>query len=194
LASRVFALVLGFGLLQFATIGSASATRPTEYFDEHTGATVTVVGKPIVFARDRGELAANARDYVTLAAASVDRSGKVNYVLLAYFWSTLGDRSDLDTLPTANTLVLLADDRLIRLALEGHTAQEAGIDKPVHAPPGNQAPPRVFHTDLDTLRFLGVARRIVVQSAASDPAGGFEIWDDGRVELAAFVRFVSGES
>src|SRR5205085_7065875 len=67
--------------------------QPREYLDEDTAATVTVVGEPLVFAYAIPALAANQRDYVTLAAAAVNRNGKVSYVLIAYFWSTI-DRSE----------------------------------------------------------------------------------------------------
>ena len=45
-----------------------------------------------MFANERRDLAANARDYVTVAAAAVNRAGKISYVVIAYFWSTVDPR------------------------------------------------------------------------------------------------------
>ena len=92
--SRFRSLLTPLGALLLLSSGAIArdAPPPTEYLDETTGATVTVVDRPLVFARERNERAANLRDYVTLSAASVNRGGKVEYVLVAYLWSTLDPR------------------------------------------------------------------------------------------------------
>ena len=92
--SRFRSLLTPLGALLLLSTGAIArdAPPPTEYLDETTGATVTVVDRPLVFARERNERAANLRDYVTLSAASVNRGGKVEYVLVAYLWSTLDPR------------------------------------------------------------------------------------------------------
>jgi hypothetical protein len=59
-------------LVAFGTCAAlAGDKRPREYLDEETAATITVVGDPLVFACAQPNLAANVRDYVTLAAAAV---------------------------------------------------------------------------------------------------------------------------
>ncbi len=165
---------------------------PTEYLDEQTAATVTFVDKPMVFARSRTELAANARDYVTLAATSVNRSGKVQYLLLAYFWSTIEVPGEAGSAAAA-TLTLAADDRRISLALDPRSAREAGVSTAVHSPAGPARLPRVYRTDLDTLRFIAAVRRLEVRAGTDEAALAFEIWDDGRASLDSFVRFVTGQ-
>jgi hypothetical protein len=190
--SRALA-VLG-ALLALAACSSAPVReRPTEYLDEHTAATVTIVDKPMVFARERPELAANVRDYVTLSAASVNRSGKMTYVLVAYFWSTLDSFGAPSAAEISDQLVLAADDRRIRLSTQGHSAKEAGIANPVHAPPQHDGPPTVYGTDLDTLRFLAAAHNLTATRGVDANAQTFEIWDDARASLGAFLRFINGE-
>jgi len=73
------------------------------------------------------------RDYVTLAAAAVNRNGKVSYVLIAYFWSTV-DRAAPGTTALPEPLVPAGDDRRIELALRGHSAHEAGSANPCSRP------------------------------------------------------------
>ena len=195
--SRFRSLLTPLGALLLLSTGAIArdAPPPTEYLDETTGATVTVVDRPLVFARERNERAANLRDYVTLSAASVNRGGKVEYVLVAYLWSTLDPRFA----PTlgADSLVLQADDRRIALTANGKSPSDLGIAQPVYAPPGQQpgqaSKPMVFPTDLGTLRFIAAARNLVIQNQADDFAYNYELWDDKRRSLARFVRFLEGD-
>lgn len=183
-----------------ALLSSAASAReappPTEYLDEQTGATVTVVDRPLVFARERNERAANLRDYITLSAASVNRGGKVEYVLVAYLWSTLDPRFD-EPVVGAASLVLQADDRRIALAANGKSPSDLGIAQSVYAPPGEQpgheSKPMVFPTDLGTLRFIAAARSLVIQNLADENAFNYELWDDKRRSLTRFVGFLEGD-
>jgi hypothetical protein len=180
-------------LLALQPCGLLGASPPEEYLDEDTAATITIVGQPLVFAYARRELAANARDYATVAAAAVNRRGSVNYVLVVYFWSTVDPRLRADAPPPAEPLTLRADDRRIALKLQGHSAHDAGIGKPVHAPPGNPVEPNVYATDLATLRFIGEARRLTLETENADLALSYELWEDRRADLRAFVRHMNGE-
>ncbi|HXZ59596.1 MAG TPA: hypothetical protein VEG26_05400 [Steroidobacteraceae bacterium] len=188
-ALRPLAAVLALCAAAAAAGGPAA---PREYLDEQTAATVTVVGEPLVFALPRPELAANVRDYATLAAAAVNRAGKISYVLIAYFWSTVDARLRRDPLPAAEPLALQADDRRLALALEGHSAHDAGIGERVHAPPGSAAEPNVYRTDLATLRFIAAARRLTILAESKGAPLTYDLWQDRRPALQAFVRRMSG--
>lgn len=174
-------------------VALAGDKQPQEYLDEETAATITVVGEPLIFACPRPELAANVRDYVTLAAAAVNRSGKVSYVLIAYFWSTVDPRLRPDALPSPEPLVLQADDRRIELKLRGHSAHEAGIGVPVHAPPGAAVTPNVYGTDLATLRFAAEARHLTLLADSGGTALSYELWEDRRTALRSFVHHMNGD-
>jgi hypothetical protein len=174
-------------------VALAGAKQPQEYLDEETAATVTVVGDPLVFACAQPNLAANVRDYVTLAAAAVNRNGKISYVLIAYFWSTLDPRVRRDAMPSPEPLVLQADDRRIELKLRGHSAHEAGIGMPVHAPPGAAVTPNVYGTDLATLRFVAEARRLTIVAESDGTPLDYELWEDRRTALRTFVHHMSGD-
>jgi len=187
---RILAL-LGALLLSMSGAGARASAPPSEYLDEQTGATVTVVDKPLVFARERTERAANLRDYVNLTAAAVNRSGKVQYVLIAYVWSTLDER--YDPIVGTSALVLVADDRRIRLSANGKTPQDLGIAQPVRAPAGQELKPAVFPTDLDTLRYIAAAHNLAVQTGAEGESFDYELWEDQRAALARFVAYLNGE-
>lgn len=171
---------------------SAADRQPHEYLDPETAATVTVVGEPLVFANSRNEVAANARDYVTVSAAAVDRSGKVSYVLVAYFWSTVDPRVRGYPLPNPESLILQADDRRIELSLKGHSAYDAGIGVPVNPPPGAALPPNVYGIDLGTLRSIAHARQLSLITETDITSIPYSLWDDTRAALQAFVQRMSG--
>ena len=171
-----------------AALLAAAAKPPDEYLDEDTAATLTIVAEPLVFACDRRDLGAYARDYVTLAAVSVNRNRKVDYLLLAYFWSTVAPHLRPDALPAPELLVLLADDRRIELHRGARTARDAGISVLIHPPPATTAGPLVYPTDLATLRFLAESRQLKVLSDSAATPTGFGLWDDERDALRAFVQ------
>jgi hypothetical protein len=166
--------------------------QPREYLDPDTAATITVVGEPLVFANPRIDLAANARDYVTVAAAAVDRSGKVSYVLITYFWSTVDPRMRTDALPNPSALIVQADDRRIELDLHGHSAYDVGIGVPVHAPPGPPVTPNVYVTDLGALRSIAESRQLTLVTETDVTSITYGLWDDRRAALRAFVQHMSG--
>ena len=166
--------------------------QPIEYLDEQSGATVTAVEKPLLFARDRSERAANLRDYVTLTAATVNRSGKRDCLLIAYIWSTLDARYE-PARPVADILTLVADDRRIRLDAGGGTPADFGIVRAVGAPEGRTVKPIVFPTDLGTLRYIAAARSLEVQAQVGDDVQSYMLWDDQRKALDRFVRYLNGE-
>jgi hypothetical protein len=170
----------------------ANAKQPHEYLDEQSGATVTVMDKPLLFARERSERAANLRDYVTMMAACVNRGGKRDYLLIAYIWSTLDARYE-PARPVAETLTLLADDRRIRLDASGGTPADFGLKRAVGAPEGRTLNALVYPTDLDTLRFIGAARDLQVQAKVADDVVSYMLWDDQRKALDRLVRFLNGE-
>jgi hypothetical protein len=150
------------------------------------------VDKPLLFARDRSERAANLRDYVTLVAATVNRGGKRDSLLVAYIWSTLDARYEPDR-PVANALVLVADDRLIRLDTSGGTAADFGIIRALDAPTGRTVKPLAFPIDLATLRFIAAARNLQIQATVGDEVVSYMLWDDQRKALDRYVRFLNGE-
>ena len=175
-------------LLALTLIGctSAASRKPAEYLDPVTAASVTSVASPIVFARAHQDVAANSRQYATVVGASVNRSGHYEYVLLVYIWSTVDPRLGADVHP-GDTLVLLADDRAIRLARDGRSLKEVGIAKALHKPLHAKGGPRVYRIDRSTLDFVAHAGRLRMQLEGDGDARPFEVWKDGRRELTQLV-------
>jgi hypothetical protein len=171
-------------------VALAAGNQPLEYLDEVTGATVTVVARPLVFA-DRSGVVGNARDYVTLAAAAVDQSGKISYVVMAYFWSV---RVSRPAAPAATEpLVLQADDLRIQLVPRGAPARELGIGVPVHKPPFGAETPYIYAIDVPTMRLIAGSHHLTLHIESQGTSLNYELFEDRRVALKELVRRVDGE-
>ncbi len=161
---------------------AAGPPRPNEYLDPVTAAMVSSVTAPIIFARAHQDVAANARQYATVVGTSVNRSGHYEYLLLVYLWSTVDTRLGVGAHP-GDTLVLLADDRAIRMQRDGRSLKETGIATPLLAPMHMRGPPRIYKTDRETLRFVSTAHHVRLQLEGDQDARPFDLWKDGRRQL-----------
>ena len=130
---------------------------------------------------------------MTLAAASVDRTGHIEQVLLGYVWSTIDPRMRHDPEPADQTLLIAADDRVIVLSADPRTAREVGIASPVAVPTGSNATQTVYPIDIATLRFLAVARELRLTIRSGTDPRPFELWGDGRGALREYLRKIAGE-
>jgi hypothetical protein len=173
-----------------ACVGAPTpAPESPQYLDPVTAAMVSTVSSPMVFAREHQDVSANSRQYLTVAAVSINRSGHYEYLLLVYLWSTVDPRLGIDRHPGQN-LIWLADDRAIRLVRDGRNMKEAGISRPLYAPePARRlahgsSGPRIYRTDKETLKFLSSAKRLRLVLEGDDDPRPFEIWTDGRRALA----------
>ena len=165
------------------SLACCSATpHPDEYLDPVTAAMVSTVTAPIIFARAHQDVAANARQYANVVGVSVNRSGHYEYVLLVYLWSTVDARLGAGAHP-GDTLVLLADDRAIRLGRDGRSLKEVGIAKRPLAPLHTRGSPRIYKTDRATLQFISTAHHLRMQLEGDPDARPFDVWKDGRRQL-----------
>jgi hypothetical protein len=162
-----------FLILLLSLTGCATAPLSHEYLDPITGALVTTVDSPLIMAREHQDVVANARQYATITAVTVNRSGRYEYLLLVRVWSTVDPRLGTDRHPGQN-LIWLADDRAIRMTREARA---------IATPPGIEGHPRVYKTDKETLRFLASAKRLRLILEGDDDPRPFEIWTDGRRAL-----------
>lgn len=179
--STAAACALGAGV----GLAVASASRPLQYLDETTGATVVAVGRPLVFAHERSTF---GRDLVTVAAAAVDQSGKVSYILVAYFWWT-GVPVDRPIAP--DRLILQADGQRIGLALLSQSAHDAGIGRPVHHPPFGTATPYAYAIDLPTVQRIAASRDLELYLQGDSAPLSYRLVEDGRSSLQDWVRFLA---
>jgi hypothetical protein len=185
-------LIVGaLGLLCGSCGGIPAADQPQSYLDQSTAATIMMAGRPLVFARERPNFAVHMRDYITLAAASIDRGGKIQLVLIAYFWTTF-DPHARDDVRHPDELTLLADDRRITLTKLDRTAHDAGIEERVNAPAVGSGPPVLYSVDVATLRFIAAARSLSAHTRTGDTELDYSVWDDRRGALSRWLHEVGG--
>jgi hypothetical protein len=197
LAALAGALLVGLSSLP-GCVDTRAGTDPRVYLDQSTAATVTTVGRPLVFAHERPNFAVHMRDYITLAAASVDRAGKLESILIAYYWTTF-DPHGQDGETAAKTragrspdeLTLVADDRRIRMVKLERTAHEVGIEERAHAPSVGGGVPTIYSIDLSTMRYIAAARNLSAQTRTGETVLDYEMWEDGRPALAQWLHHLA---
>jgi hypothetical protein len=164
------------------------STPSHEILDEQSGNTVLVVARPLVFARERTDVAAHARDYVTLAAAELDESGKYSDYLLLYRWSTVDRRMSAPPDANAGTLRILAEGRAIELLPLDRLPVSLSRRRELHVPDHADVIARAYRIDVGTLRFIAGARDIVVFMPEEALGTPFKMWEDGRKSLQLFLQ------
>jgi hypothetical protein len=173
-----------------ALVAGASSTlagvQPREYLDQETGATVTVVSHPLVFARERSAAIYGERAYVTLAAASVDQSGKISLMFIGYFWGTGAPQSHDEA--RCDPVVLQLPDARVVLTSRGSSAREAGIAEPVHRPPFGNPVPCIYAVDLQTMQTIARSTHLELHSGEDVKSPKYQLFDDRLDALREFTR------
>lgn len=186
MAIRV-ALIAAALMLLTACIGQRHA--PTrEILDEQTGNTLFIAAKPLVFARERTDVAAHARDYVTLMAVAVNETGKYSEYLLFYRWSTVDRRMLPPPEPNAGELRILADERTIDLQPLESIPTDLVSRAELRAPNHGDVITRAYKVDLPTLRFVAASRALALRLPRETLDTPFGLWRDGRPDLTRFVE------
>src|SRR5712664_3180841 len=188
-----FGLILALTLLSVSACANppSRASQPRdshEIFDEQTGNTLLVVPKPLVFARERTDVAAHERDYATLVAVEIDQSGKYNDYLLLYRWSTVDRRMSPPPDPQEGELRILADGRAIDLKPLENVPVGLSRRRELHMPEHGDVVAHAYPIDVATLRFIAASRELVVRMPQESLDTPFALWEDGRSALRRFLE------
>ena len=168
------------------------APAPSQFLDERTGVTLSVVDAPLVLARERRDIAANARDYLTLVAAERDTMGRRQLILLVYRWSTIDTRVGASDDDDSTRLTLLADGRDIRLTqVADKLPLEFTQSERLLRPPVGQVATLAYPTDIATLRYLVSSRQLSASFEATKATMPYTMWRDGRESLRQFLDSVA---
>ena len=154
--------------------------------------TLNVVSRPFVFARDRSDVAAHARDYATLVAAEIDRSGDYSDFLLLYRWSTVDRRMAPPPPRSAGALRIVADGRVIDLKPLERMPVSLTQSHALYVPPHGDVIPRAYAVDAALLQYIAACRSLTLHMPQEEPNTAFTLWQDGREALRNFLRSISG--
>lgn len=176
-------------LAALVTSGCVMPPRePHVVLDSRTGASLTVVDQPLVLARDRRDVAVQARDYLTLVAAELNEAGHRRLVWVAHQWSTIDARAT-GYLPTPGApLMLVADGRDLRLQPISEANAAEFARNPALLPPDDaNVITTVFAIDAPTLEYVASSQTLSAAFPESRLALPFVIWTDGRPAMLRFL-------
>jgi hypothetical protein len=171
---------------------SSGPAHSTTVLDESSGLTFIVVQRPMVFARARSDVAANARDYLTLVAAEEDRSGKYTAWLIVHRWSTVDPRMQRDSGSNPSQLRIIADDRDLTLRRADPDPAILGRRDLLFAPHGADTRSAAYLVDEATLRYLATSRRLLLRVEDDSALPAYSVWDDGRDALRTLLSEAAG--
>ncbi|MBK7251164.1 MAG: hypothetical protein IPI06_09915 [Gammaproteobacteria bacterium] len=168
-----------------ADIGAAPLVR--DYLDETTAISVTYVTTPLVFVREHPSLGVNVREYLSLAPLELNAAGRETYYLFGYLWHTgAASGESLETL--ARELVILGDDRRMRLQGVGRSLRQAGLGGLPWPPPAPGAHPVMYSIDPEALYYLTATEALSVELPADRFEPLMSLWHDGRDGIREFLR------
>ena len=161
---------------------------PREVLDERTGALLTVVDQPLILARERRDVAVQARDYLTLVAAEINQSGRRRLVWVVHQWSTIDARSTgFQPVPGA-PLQLVADGRDMRLIpISEPSAREFAGNLALLPPDDANVITTIYSVDATLLDYVATSRTLSASFPESRLALPFSVWTDGRSALTRFL-------
>lgn len=180
--------ILLAALAALAACATHSADAPAEILDEQNGNTLLIAAHPLVFARERTDVAAHARDYATLVALEIDHSGKYGDYLLLYRWSTVDPRMSPPPELEQGELRILADGRSIELTPLPELPIGLSRGRELHMPNHGDAVVRAYPADATIMGYLAASREITVRMPKERLDTPFTLFEDGRGALGQFIK------
>ncbi len=177
-------------LVLLAVLGGCTVpdSRPREFLDEQTAATITIVADPVIFAgktdglrgldRERSTFGQNAnRDYMELYGIDVNRMGSHRQYFVIQKWLTPRDTE------TRAILELTVDGNTIELRATPEDLHKLGISGPPAPTFSKSSKWWYFPTDTATLRRIAGAASLDASLVIGDQRTAYEIFTDGRAQL-----------
>jgi predicted component of type VI protein secretion system len=161
---------------------SAPSGEPREYLDERTGATITTVAQPWIFASRNGH---RRQDFVHLYALDVNRMGSHRqYLAVVKYWPAPEHDAVRHVPPT---LVLMLDGDPAQFEPAPEAPRDHGLDSPLdpHAPKGTQV--WLYPVDAAQFQRIAQAQHVMAAVVAAGIRVDYAMWRDGAAELKAFA-------
>ncbi len=177
-------------MLALAACSTAPKTSQLgEYLDDATGTTVWHLPEPAVYARERPMLAANARDYVSLAPIELSSAGRREDLLWLWTWSTI-DRRDARDEPDTSTVILVVDGEPMEL----RRVRPRTLGRWPYAAPVNGGQMALFPLSPSQALRLSTAARTRVVIPEGNSAGEYRLWHDASDGFRAFAGLIEARA
>jgi hypothetical protein len=149
--------------------------------DPRTGVSISVADEPLVLARERRDLAAQARDYLTLIATEINVAGSRRLLLCVHEWSTIDARARGNAAPLPTALLLVADGRDLWLSPLAQAPLDAvALSRELARPADAEVYTTFYPIEPEALRYLASAGHLSAAFPARTPPLPFGLWRDGR--------------
>lgn len=182
-------ILFRFLLAGIVLVACADVPQTRAHLDPDTGVTLTVVTRPWVFARERRDVAVNARDYLTLVAAEIDEAGRRRLVLAAHVWSTIDSRATGVTGSERGDLLLVIDGRDLTLApLASDMALSGARSRALLPPDDAHVTTTLYPVDAAALDYVASGRVVVASFPRAPLALPYTPWSDGRQAVVELLR------
>jgi hypothetical protein len=161
-----------------------------QYFDESNGATVTRLAAPLAFYSEEPMLASNARDYIYIGPAELNRSGDRKLILWANFCSTI-DRPRRADRYEPDRVFLMLDGKPMELSPAN---VRMGANEWSYVSPVVGGSTRVYRVTRAQLRLLAGARDIRILAEQSGATREYTWWRGAETGFRHFAGYLDDES
>jgi hypothetical protein len=179
---RMFLISASLALLAAC---STTTLTPREYLDGQTAATITVAAQPLIFVAQNAapvpvtrETDRN-RDYVELYGIDVNRMGSHRQYIALLQWMAPEESST-----AAPRLELSLGGETLELEATTQDPKELGVAQPLAQAYSGASRWWYYPADPATLKRIAAAREITVALARPERRTAYEMFSDGRAQLA----------
>lgn len=184
--------IVGFitSLMIAGCVGRSGNDEIYQYLDESTGVTVTSLAAPLAFFKDEPMLAANARDYVYLGPAELNRAGSREVVLWLNFCSTI-DRGKRPGWLRPDRVILMLDGKPMELA---QADNRMNINEWSYISPVIGGSTIIYRVTRGQLRLLARADHIDVVTENDGNSRKYTRWGNKDVGFQRFANYLDDEA
>lgn len=174
-------------------LGGCASTEPrvSEYLDPQTAVTIRALVTPAVYAHDAPELAANARDYLSLGLVEVNNMGARKHYLALVSWSTIDRaRAGAPAAAVPERVELDLGGRPRELTPVSHEPRSLGIGGTPFRPPSGYVGEAWYAVTPGDLRALAAAPASSIAVLTDAGRIVYGTWHAANAAIAEFVRDV----
>jgi hypothetical protein len=168
---------------------TSEGPRVSEYLDPETAVTVRALAEPLLYAHAAPELAANARDYLSLGLVEVNNMGARKHYLALVSWTTINrERVGAEPAPVPERIEITISGHPHEFVPIGHESRSLGIGGALFRPPSGYVGESWYAMTTAEVRALAAAPPDSIGLPQQSGRVDYETWRGDRGSLAEFVR------
>ena len=170
--------------------GCATQKSPvTEYLDPQTAVTIRALTTPVLYAHESPQLAANARDYLSLGLVEINNMGVRKHYLALVSWTTIDRvRPGVPAAPVPERVELDLGGKPRELVPVTHEPRSLGIGTTPFRPPSGYVGEAWYAVTPADLRALANAPSESIVVMQEGGRINYGTWRGADAAVAEFVR------